>query len=244
MAFILSFLAGISTIVGALPIFFKIKNIDKFITFSLSFSLSVMLFISIFDLIPASLPYIGNKGVFSSISIFVIFFVLGVLLINIINKMIEKEKGSSNNLYKLGILSSIALMIHNFPEGILTFLSTFKDIHLGISICLAISLHNIPEGISIALPIYYATNNKKKAIKATLLSGLAEPLGAILAYIILKKYITNQMISIFLILVAGIMIALAIEKILPEALSYNEKKSLFFGAILGLIIVILTVFIL
>ena len=244
MAFILSFIAGFSTVLGSIPIFFKVKDINKFITFSLSFSLSVMLSISIFDLIPASLPYIGNQGLFKYIFIFIIFFISGIILVNIINKLIEKEKGSSNNLYKLGILSSIALIIHNFPEGILTFLSTYKDIHLGISICLAIALHNIPEGISIALPIYYATNSKLKAIKATLISGLAEPIGALLAYIVLKKYITNEMISIFLILVAGIMITLSIEKILPEALSYKEKKYLHLGAILGLLIVILSVFIL
>lgn len=244
MAFILSLIAGLSTVLGCIPMYFNIKKIDKFIVFSLSFSLAVMIGISVFDLIPSALPYIANKGIFKCITIILIFFIIGYIIVNFLNKMIEKEKGSSNNLYKLGILSALVLVIHNFPEGILTFLSSYKDIHLGLSICLAIALHNIPEGISIALPIYYATGNKNKAFFATLMSGLAEPFGAIMAYIILKKYITNEMISIFLVLVAGIMVTLAIEKILPEALSYNEKKHLYLGLILGVLIVLISIFIL
>lgn len=244
MAFILSLLSGLSTLLGCIPIFFKIKKIDKFITCSLAFSLSVMLGISIFELIPESLPYIAKRGFLSCLLIFIVFFSLGFLIINILNKLIEREEGSSNNLYKLGILSSIALIIHNFPEGILTFLSTYHDINLGISICLAIALHNIPEGISIALPIYYATKNKRKAILTTLVSGLAEPLGAVFTYLILKRYISNEMISMFLVLVAGIMITLSIEKILPEALNYKQKKAMYLGFFIGITIVIISTIIL
>ena len=244
MPFIISLLAGLSTTIGCIPMFLNIKKINKFITFSLAFSLSVMLSISIFDLIPSSLPYIANKGFIRCLITLISFFAIGFIIVNILNKLIEREKGSTNNLYKLGILSSIALIIHNFPEGILTFLSSYQDIQLGISICIAIAFHNIPEGISIALPIYYATGNRKKAFLMTLFSGLAEPLGAILAYVILKRFITNEMISIFLVLVAGIMTTLAIEKILPEALSYKEKKHLYLGLFIGVVIVIFSIIIL
>ena len=237
MPLILSSIAGFSTLIGCIFVFIKVKKRDEFITFSLAFSLSVM---SILDLIPSSLPYLGNN-VFKSIILFSIFFVLGFLMVKMINKIIEKEKGSGNNLYILGILNFIALIMHNFPEGILTFMSTYQDFHLGLALCIAIALHNIPEGISIAIPIYYATGSIWKSIKMTLLSGFAEPIGAILAYLILKDYITDEMISMFLILVAGIMISLSIEKMLPEALSYQKKKPLLFGFITGGVVVILSI---
>ena len=236
---ILSSIAGLSTIFGSIFIFLPIKKSDSFIVFSLALSLSVMIFISTFDLIPSSLPYLGNN-LFKSILLFIIFFLIGVFFVKIVNHLIEKEKGSSNNLYKLGILNFIALVMHNFPEGILTFMSTYHDFKLGLVICIAISLHNIPEGISIAVPIYYATSSKKKALMAVLYSSFAEPFGAIFTFILLKKYITNEIISIFLILVAGIMISLSIEKMLPEALSYQKKKPLIFGLVVGSIIVILS----
>lgn len=240
--FILSTIAGFSTMIGCLGIFIPVKKKDQFLAFSISLSLSVMIVISIFDLIPNSLPYIGD-GIFKNIIIFLLCFGFGALLVNIFNRLIEREKGN-NNLYKLGILSFIALVLHNLPEGILTFMSTYQDFELGVSLCLAITLHNIPEGISIAVPIYYSTGSIKSAIKCTFLSALAEPIGALLAFLIFKNFITNQMISIFLIFVAGIMITLSIEKMLPEALSYNRKKSVYIGLIVGAIIVFLSLLIL
>lgn len=241
--FILSSIAGFSTVLGCLGIFIPVKKKDEFITFSISLSMSVMIMISLFDLIPSSLPYIGDSIV-KNVVLFILFFCLGVLMVNVLNRLIEREKGKANNLYKLGILSFIALVLHNLPEGILTFMSTYQDFSLGLSLCLAITLHNIPEGVSIAVPIYYSTGSVKKAVKCTLLSAIAEPLGALLAFLILKNYITNQMISMFLILVAGIMITLSINKMLPEALSYNKKRSLYMGFIVGIIVVLISLFIL
>lgn len=240
--FVLASIAGFSTLIGCLGIFIPVKKKDEFITFAISLSLSVMLMVSVFDLIPSSLPNIG-KNIFSSILIFFVFFMIGVLAVGILNRMIEKEKGK-NNLYKLGILSFIALVLHNLPEGILTFMSTYQDFNLGVSLCLAIALHNIPEGISIAVPIYYSTGSVWKAVKCTFLSALAEPLGALLAFLVFKNFITDQMVSMFLILVAGIMVTLSIEKMLPEALSYNKKRPFYIGLILGIIVVILSIFIL
>jgi len=228
---------------GCLGIFIPVKKKDEFITFSISMSLSVMIMVSLFDLIPEALPNIGGNGVGGNILIFVIFFILGVLLVGILNKIINSLSKKTDNLYKLGILSFIALVLHNLPEGILTFMSTYKDFRLGLSLCLAITLHNIPEGISIAVPIYYATGSKWRAIKSTLFSAISEPFGALLAFLILKNYITDQIISIFLILVAGIMITLSIEKMLPEALSYNKKRYLYIGIITGIIIVLLSLLI-
>jgi len=133
----------------------------------------------------------------------------------------------------------IALMLHNLPEGIVTFLSSYQNIELGIKISIAIMLHNIPEGISIAVPIYYATNDRKKAVKKTLISGLAEPLGAILAFLFLRNVITNTMIGFILLLVAGIMITLAIHELLPKALKYNENKYILLGFGIGILLLLI-----
>lgn len=239
---ILSSVAGFSTMLGCLGIFIPVKKKDEFITFSISLSLSVMILVSLLDLIPNSLPALGsfNRG----LPIFLVFFGLGISLVFAFNKFLENKKGREDNLYKLGILSFIALIMHNLPEGVLTFMSTYHDFSLGLSLCLAITLHNIPEGISISVPIYYSTGSISKALKYTFASAIAEPIGALLAFLILKNYVTEEMISIILILVAGIMISLSIEKMLPEALSYHKKKPLLIGLLVGLILVISSIFIL
>ena len=148
-----------------------------------------------------------------------------------------------SDLYKLGILNMLALILHNFPEGIATFMSSYKDMSMGIKLALAIAFHNIPEGISIAVPIYYATNSKREALFKTLLSGIAEPIGALLAYIFLSKFITDSLISLILLLVGGIMITLAIEGILPKAKKYNLNKYLYLGMIVGLGLILFNYFI-
>lgn len=238
---LISTIAGLSTVLGAIVVFFNIskQNITKFITFCLSFSLSVMICISLTDLIPNSTYIILSKyNLIKGIIICLVSFIFGVISVTLINKKIKEEK-VGDNLYRVGILSMLALMLHNLPEGIATFMSAYKDINLGISLGIAIMLHNIPEGISIAVPIYYSTNSKLKAIKMALLSGFAEPIGALLAYIFLSKYITNELISIVLLFVAGIMITLSINELLPEAMKYKKNKFIILGLISGAVIMIL-----
>ncbi len=242
-AILISTIAGMSTLLGSIVIFLKIdKNkINEFITLCLSFSISIMIGISITDLIPESFFNIMlNYNSYIGIPITILSFILGGILVFIINKLISKNDDS---LFKLGILSMIALMLHNFPEGIATFMGSIKDTTLGIKLAIAIMLHNIPEGISIAVPIYYATGSKKKAVYNTLLSGLAEPLGAILAYLILNRYVTDLMLSITLLLVAGIMITLSIQEMLPKALKYHKNKYIYIGLIIGIILIIFNHFI-
>ena len=243
-ALLVSTIAGLSTMLGALVIFFKFKreNVDKFITASLAFSLAIMIGISITDLIPESTyillsSYGIGKGIFFSI----LSFIIGIILVKYLHKFMNKAV-EANDLYKLGILNMLALILHNFPEGIATFMSSYKDIHLGLKLGLAIAFHNIPEGISIAVPIYYATKSKKNAIFKTFLSGIAEPIGAIIAYIFLSKYITDIFISIILLFVGGIMITLAIEVIYPKARKYNLNKFLYLGLIIGTVLILFNYF--
>lgn len=244
---LVSTIAGLSTVIGAFVILFKWKekNINKFITFSLSLSLSIMIGISITELIPESTFYIITdyelaKGIFTCC----FSFLIGILLIFWLNKKINAYSLENQDLYKLGILSMLALMLHNLPEGIATFMSAYKDMDLGIKLGIAIMLHNIPEGISIAVPIYYATGSKKNAFLKTLISGLAEPLGAFLAYIFLARFVTDTLISIVLLFVAGIMITLSIQKLFPEALKYKENKFIWLGMGVGVLLTLLNHFVL
>ncbi len=236
---LISFIAGLSTIIGSLLIFFKPKNINNYIGGSLAFSASIMLLLSITELIPEGFIYLEYKYNFliASIMLFLMIF-FGNFLSKSINDKINKVKKIDSNLYRVGVLSMIALMMHNLPEGILTFLSSMIDIKLGIRLSIAIMLHNIPEGIAIAVPIYYATKNKYKAVKATLISGLSEPLGAIIAWIFLRNYINNLIISIILLFVAGLMISISINDIFEEANKYS-RKSIIIGILLASILFIL-----
>ncbi len=244
--FLISSIAGLSTVLGSIVILFKWKreNINKFITFCLSFSLIIMIGISITELIPeASYAILTDFKLAKGIILSLVSFGVGVGVIYFINKKIEEGSTKENHdLYRLGILSMLALMLHNFPEGIVTFLSSYQDMELGIKISIAIMLHNIPEGISIAVPIYYATGSKKESVKKTFLSGLAEPLGAFLAFLFLRNFITNTMISIILLFVAGIMITLAIHELLPKALNYHENRYIVLGFGVGIVLLLINHF--
>ena len=243
-ALLVSFLAGMSTLLGGIIIFFKIRKdkINKFITFCLAFSIAIMIGVSITDLIPSSFfTILFNYNTIPAYLIIFLSFIIGVIIVLFLNKVMNFN---NDTLYKLGILSMIALIIHNFPEGIATFIGSIQDKSLGLKLSLAIMMHNIPEGISIAVPIYYATGSKKKALLPTLISGLAEPLGALLALIFLKNYITPVMISITLLLVAGIMITLSINEMLPKATSYREDKYIYLGLFMGFIIIFINHFLL
>lgn len=241
LSLLISFLAGISTFIGGLVVFIKFKDKNKFLAFSLSFSLSVMLSISVFELIPESIMTLLNKMSFLLAFLSgLLMFVLGKILVSKINYKTHLLSG--NSLYRVGVLSMIALMIHNFPEGIATFMASYNDISTGISLGIAIMLHNIPEGISIAVPVYYATGSKKRGLFLTFISGLAEPLGAFVSYILLKNYINDITISLVLILVAGIMMSLAIDEMIPEVNKYNNKVISIIGMILGLVLVLINLY--
>ncbi len=244
-AFLISTLAGLSTLIGCIFIFLRVKNINNFLSISLSFSAIVMIFISIFDLIPDSFFYLFIKYKYKGILISILSFLLGVILIKFSNKILTKMENNGSSLYKVGIVSAIVLMLHNIPEGIITFLTSGVDHNLGLKIAIAIMLHNIPEGICIAIPIYYSTYSIKKAVKSTLISGLSEPFGALLAFLFLSKFFTSEILSIILIFVAGIMISLAINEILKEAIKYSSKKNkyIYIGIFLGIIFFLISMLI-
>lgn len=238
-SFIITSIAGFSTLLGLIPCFIKNNNKEKIITASLSFSASVMLTISLFSLIPESLNlFICKFKLFPSTIILAIFIVLGVIFSMLIDQKIEKVI-TNNSLYKLGIISVIVLIIHNIPEGITTLISSNMNKKLGLILAISIALHNIPEGISIAIPIYYSTNKISKAFFYTLISGFSELLGAILAALFLTKYINAFYLAIILSVTAGIMIHISIYELIPNALSYNKNKVTIISFIIGSLIMLL-----
>ena len=236
-SFILTSLAGLSTLLGYFVIFFK-GDKDKIICFSLSFASGVMVTISVIDLIPSSFSYLFSYQLFFRILIMAFFFVLGVFLSFYLSFKIDKK--SNNSLKKVGMISMLAIVLHNIPEGIITFLVSSVNVNLGIKLSLAISLHNIPEGISIAVPLYYATGKKLKVFFVVLLSSLSEILGAILCFLFLKNIINDFFIGICFSLIAGIMINISFSEILPEAFKYHENKICYLGFILGVIVMIIS----
>lgn len=240
IAFIISSIAGLSTLIGATLILIKKKNINNFILKTMAFSAGVMFSLSVLDLLPESIKFLStNFYKFPSIIISLIFVSIGVLISIFIDKKVPTE--NNNNLYKVGFVSMIAIIIHNIPEGIATFITTKSDITLGISLAIAIALHNIPEGISIALPIYYGTNKKKKAFFYTFISGISEPFGALLALLFLKP--SNIVLGIIFGLIAGIMTHLSCYELMPSSLKYKNYQSSILYFIIGSIFVIINLII-
>ena len=238
-SFIITSIAGFSTLLGLIPCFIKNNSKEKIIAASLSFSAGVMLTISQLSLIPESLNlFIWKFKLFPATIILAIFIVLGIIFSMKIDQKIEKII-TNNSLYKLGIISVIALMLHNIPEGITTFVSSNMDTKLGLILAISIALHNIPEGISIAIPIYYSTNKMSKAFIYTLISGFSELLGAVLAALFLTNYINSFILAIILALTAGIMIHISIYELIPNALSYNKNKVTITFFIIGSLIMLL-----
>lgn len=237
-AFLLSSIAGVSTLIGYLFIFIK-KSREGVISKSLGFASGVMITISIIDLIPNSILLVNkNYNIIYTLFLIIMGFLLGVIISSIIDKKVEKSSKNGFKLYKLGIITMIVIMLHNIPEGIATFVTTTNNTKLGIMLTVAIALHNIPEGISISIPIYYATNNKLKAFIYTLISGLSEPLGALISYLFLSKFINNTMLGFIYSIIAGMMINISINELYKEANKYNKTNSIIYF-IIGIFVMIL-----
>ena len=238
MAFFLTIISGFSTLFGMFPIYFKFKNEYRIICFSLAFAAGVMLSISIFDLIPEAFKMLCNYNCFL---IFIILFLLvGLFCSYFIDCLLKKY--DSNFLYKVGVISMLGLILHNIPEGIITFVTTSKDIKLGISLAVAISLHNIPEGLSIGVPIYYSTKSRGKAFCYTLIAAFSELFGALITYLFLGAFINNFILGLLFSFIAGIMIYISLGELLPSSFGYNLKfmTGCFFG--LGVVFMIFNLF--
>ncbi|NLK73747.1 MAG: zinc transporter ZupT [Clostridiales bacterium] len=151
-------------------------------------------------------------------------------------KLKHEEAKKNNQLMRMGLFTALAIGIHNFPEGIATFIAALQEPSIAIPIAIAIALHNIPEGIAVSVPIYFATGSKKKAFKYSFLSGLSEPVGAIIGYLILKPFLNDVLMGIVFGMVSGIMVYISLDELLPSAREYGEHHLSIYGLVAGMIV--------
>ena len=258
-AFMLTLFAGLATGIGGIIALSAKRTNTKFLAVSLGFSAGVMIYVSFLEIFPkAEAALVGVHGSFGS-WITVISFFGGMIFMGIIDKVIPKNqnpheltpvneiddmqllddnksdsKVDNPKLMRMGLFTALAIAIHNFPEGIATFLSALSAPTLAVGVTIAIALHNIPEGISVYVPIYYATGNKKKAFTYSLISGLAEPLGAIIGFLILRPFLSETLFGILFAGVAGIMVYISLDELLPSAREYGETHLSIYGLVAGM----------
>jgi ZIP family zinc transporter len=247
-ALVLTTLAGLSTGIGSLIAYFIKKPKTIYLSVSLGFSAGVMVYVSFVELLPGALESVGQVGG-------VVAFFVGILVIGIIDIFIPDEsnphhfKGIFNSksdikidqrLMRTGLFTALAIAIHNFPEGLATFGTALTNVKLGLIIAIAIAIHNIPEGISVSMPVYYATKNKKKAFMYSFLSGIAEPIGAIIGFIVLMPFLSDFLLGSMLAFVAGIMVYISIDELLPMAHEYGHNHTVVLGFVSGMFIMALS----
>lgn len=247
LALTLTIIAGLSTGLGGAIIIFTKKLSNKFLAASLGFSAGVMIFISlveIFSEAQGSMVALYGEKMGYLYTLLAFFGGMGVIALidNLVPSgenphemnTISLESAGNKNLMRLGVFSAIAIAIHNFPEGMATFVSTMENPQAGISIAIAVAIHNIPEGIAVAIPIYYATNSRGKAIGNSFLSGVAEPVGGLLGYFILAAIFKESFLGIILAAVAGIMVYISLDELLPTAEKYGKHHVAIIGVIAGM----------
>jgi zinc transporter, ZIP family len=263
-AFLLTLLAGLSTSIGAVLAFFSKAKNYTILSLGLGFSAGVMIYVSFVEILVKSKEAFTTLYA-SSITgelLAILCFFGGIVLSAIIDALIPKdvnphEPKSNSELHVLkegvntsflehkklrrtGLFTALAIGIHNFPEGFATFSASLSDVTLGVSIALAIAIHNIPEGMAISLPIYYSTQSKKKAFWYATFSGLAEPLGAIVGFFILYPLMQEATLAITFGLVAGIMIYISFDELLPASRIYGNAHTTILGISLGMLIMALS----
>lgn len=255
-AFLLTLFAGLSTGIGSAIAFFAKKTNTKFLSVSLGFSAGVMIYVSMVEIyFKAQEWLIGSLGERLGSWVNVLSFFGGMLLIALIDKFIPSAENPheirgvedynikepcEDSLMRMGLFTALAVGIHNFPEGLATFVSALQDLKIAIPIVVAIAIHNIPEGIAVSVPIYYATGSKRKAFLYSFLSGLSEPSGALVGYLILMPFTNDTVFGILFASVAGIMVFISLDELLPSAQRYGEHHLSIFGMIAGMAVMALS----
>lgn len=247
----LSLFAGLSTGVGSLLAISTRRPSPRLLAGGLGLSAGVMIYISLVELLPegrtllqGALP--GSGGWWA-----IVAFFAGIVFIGAIDLLIpselnpheshdDEESHRRARLMRTGLLTALALAIHNFPEGFATFMTALSTPELGLPIATAVAIHNIPEGVAVAVPIYYATGSRRKAFGYSFASGLAEPVGAILAYLVLAPFLSDALTGLVLAGIAGIMVYICLDELLPSAHEYGEHHIALSGVMLGMFVMAAT----
>ena len=255
LAFGLTLIAGMATGIGSLLSLLLKKTSNRFLSVSLGFSAGFMIYVSFVEILAearTSLVHFwgDQKGSWAT----VIAFFAGILFIAVIDRLVPSVENPhearhveqmspgqsgmscdrSSKLMRVGFMSALAIAIHNFPEGMATFTAALQEPHLGVAITFAIAIHNIPEGIAVAIPIYCATGSRRKAFRWSLLSGLSEPLGAVIGYLILFPFLNELTMGIMFAVIAGIMVFISLDELLPTAREYGSPHLAIYGLIAGM----------
>ena len=253
LAFGLTALAGLSTGIGSALALLTKKTNTKFLSVSLGFSAGVMIYVSMVEIFfKARTTLAAELGERLGSWVTVGAFFAGILLIAVIDNVLpntenpheihrveemDGNKGArESKLLRTGVFTALAIAVHNFPEGIATFVSALQEPSIAIPIVVAIAIHNIPEGIGVAVPIYYATGSRKKAFLYSFLSGLAEPVGALVGYLILMPIMSDTVFGVIFAAIAGIMVFISLDELLPAAREYGEHHLSIYGLIAGMAI--------
>ncbi|MGC9455624.1 MAG: zinc transporter ZupT [Phycisphaerae bacterium] len=266
LALLLTAGAGLSTGFGSAIAFFAKRTNYRFLSVATGFSAGVMLYVSFVEILPKaaeSLKGTTNEGWSGWLATAAFFG--GIMLILLIDQLIpsaenphevrgvrqvnavhqgtapqEIAAATPQHLHRMGLLTALAIGIHNFPEGLATFLAALEDPRLGVAIAVAIALHNIPEGISVSVPIYFASGNRRKAFCYSMLSGIAEPAGALLGYLALRPFLGPGVRAIMFGVVAGIMVYISLDELLPTSRAYGRGHDSLFGLLSGMVVMALS----
>ncbi|NLW16302.1 MAG: zinc transporter ZupT [Firmicutes bacterium] len=263
LAFLLTLFAGLSTGIGGVIALASKKTNTRFLASALGFSAGVMIYVSFVEiLVKGREALIAAKGLVAGSWMAAAAFFAGMIVIGIIDHSVPEEtnphhnmacpddieceeppENDHRNLARMGLMAALAIAIHNFPEGLATFASALKDPKLGIAIAVAVAIHNIPEGIAVAVPLFYATNDKRKALGYALLSGISEPLGALAGYLLLAPFFNDTVLGLLFAFVAGIMVFISLDELLPAAKEYDEEHAAIFGLVAGMAVMAISLLI-
>lgn len=256
LAFSLTLIAGLSTGIGSTIALFARRTNRRMLCLALGFSAGVMIYVSMIELLPA-----GRESLAAALGpaaggwAAVAAFFGGMAVMACIDRLVPShenpheahrleeltdEARRDSKLMRMGVLSAVAIAVHNFPEGMATFTAALKDPRLGVSIAIAVAIHNIPEGIAVSVPIFYATGDRRKAFWWSFLSGLAEPAGALVAFLILAPFLGGPLYGVLFALVAGIMVFISFDELLPAAEEYGEHHLALYGLVAGMALMAVT----
>jgi len=255
-AFGLTLFAGLSTGIGSALAFFTKNTSTRFLSVSLGFSAGVMVYVSFVEILQKArevlVPSFGER---MAAWYAVLAFFAGILIIALIDRLIpspenphevrrveEVDRNGSKDpkLVRMGLFTALAIAIHNFPEGIATFMAGLSETSIAIPIAVAVAIHNIPEGIAVSVPISYGSGNRRRGFILSFLSGLAEPVGALLAWIILMPFLNDILFGTVFAAVAGIMVFISIDELLPTAREYGLHHHSVYGFLAGMAVMALS----
>lgn len=255
-ALLLTVIAGLATGLGGLAVFLTNRTNGSFLALSLGFSAGVMLYVSFVEILAEagdllSAAWGPGRGTWGMVG----GFFAGIAVIAVIDRLVPHQANphefayqpgdaeadaafaapaADSRLLRTGMLTALAIAIHNFPEGFATFAAALGDPSVAVAITVAIALHNIPEGIAVAVPVFQATGSRARAIGLSFLSGLSEPLGAVIGFLLLRPFLTDALFGASLAAVAGIMVFISLDKLLPTAEKYGGHHLCVYGIVAGM----------